>query len=78
MKIMVDLDKEAYQLACLYANARGLSMDVAIGELISKALHPERRSRITRSSNGFPLLPKREGARVTSKLVKKLEEEELD
>lgn len=75
MKITIDLDDEVYQLAYLYAHARGLSMDVAIGELISKALHPARPSRLTNSPNGFPLLPKREGPPVTSKLVKELEEE---
>jgi hypothetical protein len=75
MKITIDLDGGAYQLASLYANARGLSTDMAIGELINKALRPARPSRITKSSNGFPLLPKRGGPRVTSKLVKKLAEE---
>jgi hypothetical protein len=76
MRTTVNIADETYQLASLLAKARNITLGEAIDELVNKAQHPKPTSRLIKSSNGFPLLPKRGGPVVTTKLIKELEQEE--
>jgi hypothetical protein len=77
MRTTVNIADETYQLASLLAKAKNISLGEAIDELVRKAQNPKTPSRLTKSPNGFPLLPKRGGPAVTTKLVKELEEDHV-
>lgn len=78
MRTSVTLDDQIYELASLYASARGITLGAAIGELIrrgegasgSATASPSLRS----SANGFPLFPRR-GTPITSQMVKDAQED---
>lgn len=72
------LDDETHEFAAYYARARGLSLSAAINELIRKAeLGPVQEPEIIWSAEGIPMFPPT-GRRITSEMVKRLEEEEFD
>jgi hypothetical protein len=79
MRVRLTLDEDAHDFAAYYARVRGLSLGVAISELIRKAqtAPPPALKKLRRSRNGLPLLPKT-GRVITSELVKKLDDEEYD
>jgi hypothetical protein len=76
MRTTVNLDQSTYETASLYANARSITLGEAIGELISKSQDPVAPSRIMKDATGFPVLTPG-GSKVTSEMVKDLEQEEL-
>lgn len=79
MRTTITLDNETHEFAAYYARARGLTLSAAISELIRKAESapvPEDPD-IRIGPNGLPMFPPAEG-RITSEMVKKLEEEEFD
>ncbi|MGA7342109.1 MAG: hypothetical protein WBE72_00280 [Terracidiphilus sp.] len=72
------LEDDVHEYATHYADARGITLSAALNELVRKAestpvSHPE----IVYSPDGFPMFPPTEG-KITSEMVKKLEEEEFD
>ncbi len=80
MRTTITLDDDVHEFATYYANARGISLSTAMNELVRKAenspnLQPE--PLIVFSPDGFPMFHPTEG-RITSEMVKKLEEEEYD
>jgi hypothetical protein len=81
MRTSVTLDDDVYQLASLYAKGRGLTLGRAISELVRKgesALHaPNPSSELERAPNGL-LIFKSKGRVITSEMVKKYQEDEID
>ena len=78
MRTTITLDDDVREFASYYANARGITLSAAMNELVRKAEKPqEAEPQIVYSPDGFPMFPPTEG-RITSEMVKKLEEEEFD
>jgi hypothetical protein len=78
MRTTVNLAPETHEFVSYYASARGISLSTAINELIRKAEKPPNTEPlIVFSPDGFPMFPPTAG-RITSEMVKKLEEEEYD
>jgi hypothetical protein len=78
MRTTITLDDDVHELATVYSSARGLTLSAAINELIRKAeTAPSPRQEIRRSPGGFPLLPKT-GHVITSEMVKKYSEDDIE
>jgi hypothetical protein len=79
MRTTITLDDETHEFAAYYARVRGLTLSAAIDELIRQAQAPPEPEDldIRIGPNGLPMFPPAEG-RITSEMVKKLEEEEYD
>jgi hypothetical protein len=79
MRTTVNLDDEVYELASVYASARGITLGNAIGELVRKAdlsSSDSFESQIKIGANGIPVLMSR-GRTLTSEMVKELAEDEV-
>ena len=79
MRTTITLDDDVHGFASYYARAKGITLSAAIGELIQKAqaAPPPEPPEIRRSPNGLPLLPPT-GRVITSEMVKKFSEDEID
>ena len=79
MRTTITLDDDVHGFASYYARAKGITLSAAIGELIRKAeaAPPPAPPEIRRSPNGLPLLP-RTGTVITSEMVRKFSEDEID
>jgi len=78
MRTTITLSEEAHDFAAYYARARGLTLSAAINELIKKVeAGPEEIPATRIGPNGLPLLP-RTGRVITSEMVKKYSEDELE
>lgn len=81
MRTNVNIAEDVRKFATVYANARGLTLGAAISELIRKAQRSEATETETpkfeRSFAGFPVFPKLERT-ITTEMVRKAEEEDLD
>lgn len=79
MRTTISLDDELHEYVSLYAAARGFTFSKAVAELIGKARSaPMPSSSATCfSPGGLPLFPPT-GKPLTSKRVKKLEENDCD
>jgi hypothetical protein len=78
MRTTITLDDDVHEFATYYANTRGITLSAAMNELVRKAEKPvSTEPLIVFSPDGFPMFPPTEG-RITSEIVKKLEEEEYD
>lgn len=78
MRTTVTLDDKAHDFASYYARVRGISLSAAINELIRKVeAGPAPKVELRRAPNGFPLLP-RTGHVITSEMVKKYSEDEIE
>lgn len=75
MRTTINLDDSTYEIAFAYAQARGISLGKAIGELIEQSQKPRSRSRV-KIVDGLPVLKFEGGNRVSSDLVRTLEREE--
>jgi hypothetical protein len=78
MRTSITLDDDAYQLACLYARGRGITLSAAINEAVRKIGEPRSApssSRIRIAPNGLPILASR-GRVITSEMVKRALEDE--
>ncbi|MFZ0303711.1 MAG: hypothetical protein WAL75_13560 [Terracidiphilus sp.] len=78
MRTTITLDDDVHEYVSNYAEAKGMTLSAAIGELIRKAEsapQPEK-VELRRGLNGFPLLP-RSGGVITSEMVKRLSEDDL-
>ena len=76
MRTTITLDDATYEIASLYAAARGITLGGAIGELIQRSQAASRPSRLKRAKNGLPVMTSRRKT-VTPGLVKKLEAEDI-
>lgn len=81
MRTNVTLEDDIYQLASVYASAKGMTLGAAIGELIRKAnsepRSPSPSSRLITAPNGLRIVPSR-GKVITSEMVQDaLEEDDL-
>jgi len=77
MRTNVNLDDDIHQLTTAYANARGISLGAAIGELIRRAESTAARVEVRRAPNGVPLFP-RKGRVITDEMVRRALEEDLE
>lgn len=78
MRTTITIDDEVHEFASYYARSRGLTLSEAIDELIRKAQGtPEANVELRIGPNGLPLLP-RTGRKMTSEMVKKYSEEEIE
>jgi hypothetical protein len=80
MRTTVNLDDDVYELASVYASARGITLGSALGELVRTSNNPLSRSAnssIPVGANGLPLLPSR-GRKLTPEMVKAASEDEFD
>ena len=81
MRTNVNLAEDVREFATVYANARGLTLGAAITELIRKAQRTETAENTApefeRSFAGFPVFPKM-GRTITTEMVRKAEEDDLD
>lgn len=81
MRTNVTLEDDIYQLASVYASAKGMTLGAAIGELIRKAntaaQSPSPSSRLITAPNGLRIVPSR-GKVITSEMVQEALEEDLD
>jgi len=77
MRTSITLDDETYELASVYAAARGITLGQAVGELIRKKQAGTEAAKVTRRSpNGLPLLP-RSGKTITRQMVKEAQEDDI-
>ncbi len=75
MRITITIDDDVHQLASIYAQAKGITLGAAIGELIRKAAAiPPLPPDIQRSANGLPCFPPT-GNLLTMQVVKNAESE---
>jgi len=78
MRTTITLSEETHEFAMYYARARGLTLSAAVDELIRKTQEaPGPRPQVRRSENGFPLLP-RTGQVITSEMVKRYSEDDVE
>jgi hypothetical protein len=78
MRTTIKIDDDVHEFASCYASAKGITLSEAMNELVRKAEScPDPEPQIVYSPEGFPMFPPAEG-RITSEMVKKLEEEEFD
>jgi len=77
MRTSVTLDEDVYQLASLYAKGRGLTLGRAISELVRRGETACPSSEIEIAPNGMPVFKSR-GRLITSEMVKKYQEEEIE
>jgi hypothetical protein len=80
MRTTITLNNETHTFASYYAHARGLTLSMAIEELIRKAQTAQKpKPEIVFSPDGFPMFsPSGTGRVITDDMVKKLEAEEFD
>ncbi len=77
MRTNVALEDDIYQLASVYASAKGMTLGAAIGELIRKANTAQPSFRLITAPNGLRIVPPR-GKVITSEMVQEaLEEDDL-
>ncbi len=78
MRTSVTLEDDTYEFVLCYSRGRGITLSAALNELIRKAeTAPAPEPEIVFSPEGFPMFPPT-GGRITSEMVKKLEEDEFD
>lgn len=71
----VNLDDDVHQIVSVYADARGITLGAAIGELVRKAeAVPPAQPDIGHSPNGLPCFP-RTGKLLTPEMVREAESE---
>lgn len=77
MRTSVTLDDDIHELASIYANARGITLGAAIGELIREGRNPaaSRSSEIEMGRHGLPVFRSR-GRVLTSEMVKAAQEDD--
>lgn len=77
MRTTITMDDDVHEFASIYAEAKGITLSAAVGELIRKAqTAPAPVPVIHRLPNGFPVFPPG-GRTITDEIVKQIEEEEF-
>lgn len=77
MRTTITLDEDVHEYASVYAQAQGITLSRAIGELVRRAQVVERPvPTVLRLRNGFPVFSPA-GTSISAELVKEIEEEEF-
>jgi hypothetical protein len=78
MRTTVNLDSDVYEIACLYARGRGMTLSAAICELVRKGFSPASESSgVVIGSHGLPVFRSR-GRVLTSEMVKAAQEDDRE
>lgn len=81
MRTNVNIADDARRFAMVYADANGLTLGDAITELIRRSQRAEsaasERIEFELGPSGFPVIP-RTGRRITTEMVRRFEEDEID
>ena len=78
MRTSITIDDDIHELASIYAEARGITLGAAIGELIRAAqAPPPSESPIKVTRDGIPVFRSR-GRVLTSEMVRQGQEDELE
>jgi hypothetical protein len=79
MRTSVTLDDDIHELASIYANARGITLGAALGELVRKGQQaPEAASsEIEMGPHGLPVFRSR-GHVITPEMVRKFQEDDAE
>lgn len=78
MRTSITLDDDIHELASIYAQARGITLGAALGELIRAAQAPvQSESSIKLTRDGIPVFRSR-GRVLTSEMVKQAQEDQLE
>ncbi|HEY0796992.1 MAG TPA: hypothetical protein VGD64_14560 [Acidisarcina sp.] len=78
MRTTLAIEDDAYEVASVYAKAKGITLGTAVSELVRKAIEPEPKSpspRLKMGPDGF-LVIRSTGRVITSEMVKEALEEE--
>ena len=83
MRTSITLDDDVYGLATLYANAKGITLGAAIGELVRRGEAARRTEpplpELKRAPNGLLIFAAREGRPpITLEMVKTYSEDEIE
>ena len=78
MRTSVTLDDDIYELASVYAAARGITLGAALGDLVRRGHNEEssasESSRLKTAPNGLRIFPSR-GKAITPEMVKEAQED---
>ncbi len=78
MRTTVSLDDDVHELASVYAQARGITLGAAIGELIRAAQDSTpKETAVKVTDDGIPVFRSR-GRALTSEMVKRAQEDDLE
>ena len=79
MRTTLKIDDQAYQIASLYAQGRGITLGEAFSELVKNAdtLEDGRFSRIETAPNGLPVFSSPRGP-ITNEMVKAAQEDDFE
>ncbi len=78
MRTTVNLDQDVYELASVYASAKGVTLGAALGELVRRSQSSSStRSDMVIGATGLPFFPAN-GQVITPEMVKAAQEDELD
>jgi hypothetical protein len=78
MRTTITLDDDVHEFASYYAKAKGITLSAAMNEIVREVeAGPKPPPEIRRGPNGLPMFPP-SGRKITSELVKKIEEEGFD
>jgi hypothetical protein len=79
MRTTLNIDDQAYQIASLYAQGRGITLGEAFSQLVKYAGAAEDRdfSRIETAPNGLPVFSSPEGP-ITNEMVKAAQEDNFE
>ena len=79
MRTTLTIPDDALEIASVYAKANDITLGKALGELVRKAVTPQKgaRSRVKVLADGLPVFPSR-GKKITLDLVKKVLNEDLE
>jgi hypothetical protein len=82
MRTSVTLDDDIYELATHYAKGRGITLGAALGELVRRGERATQANghspELVREANGLLVFAATPGRVITSELVKKYQEDEIE
>jgi hypothetical protein len=76
MRTTVNLDDDVHELASIYAAARGVTLSVALSELVRRSQPSSRKSRMVIADNGLAFFPA-DGRVLTMEMIKALQDDEI-
>lgn len=76
MRTTVNLDDDIYEIASVYASARGVTLGAALGELVRRSQPSAQQSRMVIADNGLAFFPAN-GRVLTMEMIKAAQEDEI-
>lgn len=76
MRTTVNLDDDVHELASIYAAARGVTLSVALSELVRRSQPSAQASRMVVADNGLAFFPAN-GRVLTPEMVKAAQDDEI-